>query len=736
MSSSVPPFESDLRLSARTAIAALVALGVVLVIASQDVNPQPEASLYAVLLFGTGAVVWLLNEWQPRVGRWLLIASLIALVYAGQAWLPVPGFMCLMALPTLLAAPLIGVRASLATAAVATGLILSRAALGGTGAEMGIPLVAVWGVFLLAWAIYRPVYIVAHWAWEYYGSATRLLAETQERQAELERVLEDQARANLQLARLNALTQRLRGAADEARVAKEQFVANVSHELRTPLNMIVGFADTILQSPETYGGRIPPALMADLAVIQRNAAHLSHLIDDVLDLSQIDAGQMALVREHVDLGSLVVDAATAVRPLYESRNLVLLTEVASGLPPVFCDGTRIREVLLNLLSNAGRFTERGAVRVRAWPEGDDVMVAVADSGPGIAAEDLSKLFVPFQQLDGSIQRRYGGTGLGLAISRQFIELHGGRIWVESWPGSGTTFYFRLPVSPPAPPEPGYRRGILPGWEYLQHDGQALAPKARPAPRIMVTEEGDALRRLMERHLAGVDVAFKSTLEAGLAEIAQTPTQALVVNDVSVTQVLERLITSDYLPPNTLVLVCSVPGPRQASEAAGASVRLVKPVSGQDLLQALDRVGVTHGTILIADDEPDALQLFGRMLASSGRQYRVLLARDGEEALEIVGDCPPDVIILDLVMPNMGGFALLAALQADERTRCIPAIVVSALDTAGQPIVSSALAVTRAGGLSAQQLLRSLSLLIQALGIPEQAGDPAPPAVQSAPPASG
>src|SRR6185503_18004148 len=200
-----------------------------------------------------------------------------------------------------------------------------------------------------------------------------------------EQALADLAQANLQMTRLNILAQGLRQAAEEARRAKEEFVANVSHELRTPLNMIIGFSETILQSPGAYGKKIPPALLADLMVIYRNAEHLSELINDVLDLSQVDAEKMALTKEQAQLGEIVEEATTAIRPLYTSKGLYLDVDIPENLPSIFCDRTRIREVLLNLLSNAGRFTERGGVHLRGWLKGNDVVVSVTDSGPGIAA---------------------------------------------------------------------------------------------------------------------------------------------------------------------------------------------------------------------------------------------------------------------------------------------------------------------------------------------------------------
>ena len=181
----------------------------------------------------------------------------------------------------------------------------------------------------------------------------------------------------------------------------------------------------------------------------------------MLDLSQIEADQMALAREHIRFEEILEAATVAVRPLFKSKGLYLNCEVAGDLPPVFCDPTRIREVLLNLLGNAGRFTEHGGVLVRVWQEQGDLLVSVRDTGPGIAPAEIDKLFQPFQQLDGSIRQRFGGSGLGLSISKRFIELHGGKIWVESRTGAGTTFCFRLPIDLQPPRAGGTRRAGSP-----------------------------------------------------------------------------------------------------------------------------------------------------------------------------------------------------------------------------------------------------------------------------------
>ncbi len=726
-------YSSELRMSARPVAAAVMVLGLLLFLVA-DARPIPSWWVPLVLVASMdvllAALAWVVEELWPLASRWLVVAAVAATIFLGNRVFPMAGALGLLAVPTALAAAMLGVWASAGAALGETVILLALPGAFGDGlAATIVSMLAVWIMVAVMGMVYRPVFALSGWAWEYMSRAQGLLDEARDRKVELQQALQDLAQANLQLTRLNDLAQGLRQAADDARLAKEQFVANVSHELRTPLNMITGFGEMILQSPETYGGDLPPALLADLAVVQRNAEHLAELIDDVLDLSQIEANQMALTREMVSFEEIVREAVTAVHPLYASKGIYLETEIAPGLPPVFCDRTRMREVLLNLLSNAGRFTDCGGVRVRVRQEGDGLVFSVADTGIGIAPEHLSGLFEPFHQVDGSIRRRYGGTGLGLPISKRFIELHGGHIRVESRPGAGTTFVCQLPLVPPADGD-AWRR-LTPDWEFLQRTRPSKAPQISARPRLVVVGSGGVLQRLLGRYWDGVEVVRAESLEAAATDVARVPAQALVVNATSLGEALDQ-IASAPLPAGVPAIACSV------AEAIGSgaqepdiAARLVKPVSRQALVDALDRLGLREGTVLIADDEPDALQLFGRMLASTGRPYKVLLARDGREAMEILQDCRPDVILLDLIMPNMDGFQLLDRRQSDPALRAIPVIVISARDASGQPIVSTGLAVVHREGLSAGQLLSCIQFLSRSLSATGHTGGRAQPATPCA-----
>ena len=729
-----PDFKRDLRVSPAWVIALMVAVGMALGLAAQghsDLVERTKLQDLSLLLLLLTLLAWFLDKWKPSLGRWGVVISLAMMVYWTHRWLQAPDLLALLVIPTALAAALISLPAALVTAIGETALVffshtftseLEPAAL------LTIP-VLIWTILGVMVSVYLPINQVADWVWQYFQETRALVQEAQDRRGELEQALADLAQANLQLTRLNILAQGLQQTAEEARRAKEEFVANVSHELRTPLNMIIGFSETILQSPGAYGKKIPPALLADLMVIYRNAEHLSELINDVLDLSQIDADKMALTKEQAQFGEIVEEATMAIRPLYTSKGLYLDIDIPENLPLLFCDRTRIREVLLNLLSNAGRFTERGGIRLRAWVEDQDLLVSVADSGPGIAAKDLGKLFQPFQQLDSSIRRRYDGTGLGLTISERFISLHGGKIWAESAEGIGTTFFFRLPLAPPALPGESFLRGVTPNWEYLQRTHPYSGPRPVVRPRFVILETGGTLHRLITHYWDQIEAVAVSSIDEAIAELSRVPAQALLVNETSTGKALDYLNLSQKLPNHTPVVTCAIPtldGP----DPPGISVRLVKPIFGETLLAALDRLNVKDGTVLIVDDEPDALHLFRRMLASSERDYRILLARDGQEALAILQECRPQVILLDLVMPNMDGFQLLELKRQHPILSEIPVVIISARDPAGQPIVSSLVAATMGGGLSISQLLASIEALSKVLAIPGPVGDPEPTAALS------
>ena len=689
------------------------------VVAAAFPDPLSGALPGAILLLMASVIWLLLNSLHYRFAAWALVLSGFGMNLMLISWSGLPEAAIFLALPVGLTAVLIGLRGSVA-AAFACSCILLYSLGRSTGIEPVLGYAAVvniWAAVWLVWLTSRPLLLARQWFAVSYSQSREALEESRDYQFKLRRALDDLTEANLQLTQLSRLAHDLRRQADSARLSKEQFVANVSHELRTPLNMIIGFSEMALNSPETYGRNIPQSLLADLDIVLRNSRHLASLIDDVLDLSQIDAGKMALMKEPVALQEIIAEAVKAVQPLFDSKGLSLQTVLPADLPPLYCDRVRIRQVLLNLLSNAGRFTERGGVRVTARPDGDQLIVSVADTGPGIRADEMEEIFKPFQQLDGSISSQWTGSGLGLSISKHFVELHQGRMWLESEPGQGATFFFRLPIAEPTLAEDeDMMRWFSPYSTYVARTHIPSLPKPPDYPHLLVFEDGSALSKLLARYLRNAEVVTVHSLEQVKDEFKRVPAHALLVNAASVGEDLQRMERDSALPAGLPVFVCSVPGKRDAAESLGVADYLVKPISRDDLLAVLDRLELAASTILIVDDEPDVLRLFRRMLASAERDYRVLRATSGQQARDMMRQEKPDVVLTDLIMPDMDGFQLIAEMREDPALRDVPVVVTSARDPLGQPIVSKSLAVMRGDGIAAPQLLAAIESLVKTLSV--------------------
>jgi signal transduction histidine kinase/CheY-like chemotaxis protein len=593
-----------------------------------------------------------------------------------------------------------------------------------------IIILGIWGVFGIFWLVLRPLLNAIERAWDGYERSLDLLKQSQDLQVKLFQTLEDLSKANEQLTRLNQVAHSLRQVAEQERHAKEQFVANVSHELRTPLNMIIGFCENIIQAPESYDEPIPQTLMVDMEVVLRNGLQLSNLIDDVLDLSQVDAGQVALSKEISAIKEIVDEAVIAVRPLYQSKNLTLTVDIPANLPVINCDRTRIRGVILNLLSNAGRFTESGGVLVKAWQEDKSLVVSVKDTGPGIARPDQELIFKPFKQLEMGMQRRHGGTGLGLSISKSFVELHHGKMWIESERGQGATFLFKLPIDElEALDTENVSRWFSPYHPYEKRDRSAQLKPSRILPRLVVVEPGNVLQKLLKRYLSGFQIEAFPDLESAVSDLELVPAQALLVNDLHLEQSISELKRRE-LPYNIPAICCFVPGIEEASRSFGVCDYLIKPISRQAIFDALERLQKPLKNILIVDDDTDALQLFRRILVTSDKGYQVFRAMNGRQGLEILRREPIDVVLLDLVMPEMNGFQFLEEKSRDPVLNEVPVILISARDPQGHPIASEAVAVTRSAGLSTPSIMACIEAFISILTPIELPADPALPETPS------
>jgi signal transduction histidine kinase len=556
------------------------------------------------------------------------------------------------------------------------------------------------------------------WYDDSYEQAFDEVEQARDERLELKQVQEDLLQANKEQVRLARQLKYSNEIAEHARRVKEEFVATVSHELRTPLNMIIGFSEVIADSPRVYGVQLPTSLLADIASIQRNSQHLLELVNDVLDLSQVDSDSMAISRTWSSLEVIVKEATASVRALFMSKGLYLKTDLPEDELSTFCDETRVREVIINLLSNAGRYTETGGVIVKAWTEDEFRVVAVKDTGPGIALEDQERIFEPFQQLNTTGRRRNGGSGLGLTICRRFIEMHGGKMWVESSPGEGTAIFFNLPINLPVEPEEdaGATRWFNPYQEYMPRSRRHKVSLPAASPRFIVLDEHDLLPHIMSRYLPnGLDVMAVHTFEEVQKELSRSPVQVVLVNSPS-TVLAKQIISQCELPYGTPVITCWIPGNQDYADRLGVSRYLVKPLSRDVMISELDNLGIPIKDILIVDDNPEALQLFGRMLQSAGHNYRIMRAMNGRQALDLLRSHKPDVMMLDLLLPEFSGFDVLKEKIKDPSIQGIPVLVVSSRDPSGAPIICDRLTVGRAGGFSVQDLMGSILTLSDNLSL--------------------
>ncbi len=712
-------FQNDMRLSVQPIILLFYACALAVFTAGTGANEMTTKltlSLFAVYIFATSLGIGHLNSKSPTAAKWTVLFLLESMLMLSTIWLgTVPVYAGAFLVPAL-AAVLIGLDTSAFMAFLQSGLLIAFTLLKGepeTSIWLLEAILSCWAIYGILSAAYKPIGDVVEWAEQVYAAANETLEQLRDKRAEYEQTVAELKGANAQLNSLNKLTQNLRQIAETERSAKAQFVANVSHELRTPLNMIMGYTEMITQSPRMYDAPLPGALLADLAVVQRNAEQLSRLVNDVLDMSQIESDQMALTRESVDFREMIEFVMTAVTPLFKRKNLYLRHDIQDDVHYVFCDRTRIQEVLLNILSNAGRFTEQGGVVIRAIIDDENLIVSVTDTGPGIAKPDMDRLFKPFEQLDARIRREYGGTGLGLAISKKFVEMHDGRIWVESQIAVGTTFFISLPLLQHSQAAKDPMRLFSPHLQYERRLSSGRGAEQVANQKAFVMEKGDVLGRLITRYMSDVEVIPA----ADRAEIDQRRA-AMSTDILLVNQKLDALLPTALrqlaLETGMVVIACSVPDTQERAQALGVDDILVKPVSRNRLLQTLDSRGITDGSVLIVDDEPDACQLFARMLSADDQNFSVMTANNGAEALRVLDVFQPRVILLDLVMPTMNGFEFLAMRASQPTLKSIPVIVMSANDADFHPPYSRCINITTKDDISVNLLMQCIRAITQIL----------------------
>ena len=467
-----------------------------------------------------------------------------------------------------------------------------------------------------------------------------------------------------------------RALAQEASKTKSAFLANMSHELRTPMNAIIGYGEMLLEEAEETGEKW---MESDLQKILSSAKHLLQLINDILDLSKIEAGRMMVFLEPVDIAQAARDVSSTVEPLVAKNGNVFELKCPEDIGTMRTDLTKLRQTLFNLLSNASKFTEKGRIRLEITRRVDQmVSFAVSDTGIGMTPEQTGKLFGEFVQADASTTRKYGGTGLGLAISRKFCRLLGGDITVQSVPGQGSAFTAILPAEGKEPaPEPAAE--------------EAAAPKAAPETRSPATrgtllvidddpDSRDLLKRMLEKD--GYAVLTASGGAEGLA-LAKEHQPELITLDVMMPSMdgwaVLSALKADPATAEIPVVMMTMVDDKPMGFALGASDYLTKPIDKSRVLQVVSRRVAHHGDdVLVVEDDPMAADIVRRTLEADGRPSRH--ARNGLEALRLVHESRPALIVLDLMMPEMDGFAFLDALRAEGPDfAAIPVVVLTAKD---------------------------------------------------------
>jgi signal transduction histidine kinase/DNA-binding response OmpR family regulator len=481
------------------------------------------------------------------------------------------------------------------------------------------------------------------------------ITELKQREAELDKLVHEIAVA--------------RDAAETANRAKSQFLANMSHELRTPLNAIIGYSE-ILQEDVADLGR--DNLVPDLTKIEEAGRHLLGLINDILDLSKVEAGRMDMFLEDVGIVPLLEEVRAIIVPLAEKNGNAVEYRLADNLGSMRTDRTKLKQSLLNILSNANKFTENGRVTLiaeRIQNGSTAIRFAISDTGIGMTEEQLGRLFQAFSQAETTTSQKYGGTGLGLVITRNFCQLLGGDVTVASKPGEGSTFTITLPD----------RSAIQPQFKSV--DAPQIAGEVNSATTVLVVDDDQAARDLLTANLKGAGYhlihAASGTEALNLARMVRPDaiTLDVLMPKPDGWDVLTALKADAQLRDIPVIMV-TVLSERGIGLSLGAVEVLTKPVDRAQLTALIHSLLRREGPVLLVEDDASARELICQSIEKMG--LAVAEAVNGRQALEWLSAHPaPAMILLDLVMPEMDGFEVLDALAARANWRDIPVVVITA-----------------------------------------------------------
>ncbi|MEM9486249.1 MAG: response regulator, partial [Cyanobacteria bacterium P01_F01_bin.116] len=513
--------------------------------------------------------------------------------------------------------------------------------------------------------------------------------------------------------------------AEDANRSKSEFLANMSHELRTPLNAIIGYSEMLEEEATDLG---EDDFVPDLQKIQGAGKHLLGLINSVLDLSKIEAGRMELFLEEFSIREMVEDISGTIVPVAHKNNNHLSIFCPHDIGELHADQTKLRQSLFNLLSNACKFTESGDITLTveeiptvdaAIYDGPWFRFIVSDTGIGMKADQIERIFDAFTQADASTTRKYGGTGLGLAITKQFINMMGGDITVDSTKGQGTTFSLVLPqkVQSNNPQGKLFFAPALPSESSLSIASVPVNGNASTQTVLVIDDDEDA-REILRRSLdeAGYNVVCASSGEQGLALAGELLPDAITLDVMmpqmdgwSVLRQLKEMPVVSEIP----VILLSIVDDRPMGHSLGAADYLTKPIDRARLLGVLEThlSGRVSPTILVVEDDVNAREIMGRFLQR--QDWTVELASNGREALQYLDENLPDLIVLDLMMPEMDGFEFIQILRQNSNWQDIPVVVLTAkaLTASDQQQLEGVARVYQKADLNRQELISELQTMV-------------------------
>lgn len=656
--------------------------------------PQTEALAIAIITLILCWIVYRIPERWQRLRSHILVIGLWVCTLLALLMMKQPMFAVIFGIIVLLSNGLLGLPTTLVIASMSTLIVINLSAVEGDYYSEIIVHIFIWGNLIMG-------YIISHFVWRGIDIlqsiqiyATQQMNEARVSRAELKKANKALLEAHERVRHMNSELRYARDAAEEARQLKARFAANVSHELRTPINLIVGFSELMAIAPEVYGSQLPSAYRADVRAIYRNAKHLQKLINDILDISQIESGHLAVVKENVKPRLIILEAVAMIRELAESKGLELQLQIPQNLPRIYMDTTRIRQVLLNLLANAIRHTDEGSILLEVCLDDTLLTIHIIDTGIGIPVEDHKRVFEDFYQV--ASENLSGGTGLGLALSRRFVTQHGGRMWVESdgIPGKGSRFSFTLPIENQTAPK--YHR-----------INQTISKSYQP--NIVVMDSDPLIVELFTRYTQNCTVHGSHTLDEARQLIERVrPLAFIYSNEADISK-----LNPDH---QTTLIQFPMPSGRRAMLAHKVTDYLVKPVTREVLLDTLKNIKKPIHNILVIDDDRDVVRMFRRMLQSAESAYTVWEAYGGEEGLEKLSKELPDAIILDIMMPDITGYQILQHVKAEPRLQHIPVIVASARG-AEEGITNRAegdIIISRQSGYTPMELIHFIEALIRTM----------------------